>query len=251
VRNREADVLSPVKKVSFIVPAYNEECYLAACLASIRQQRGDFEIVVVDNSSTDRTGDIARQFADRVVFCPTPGIAAARNCGAQSASSEVLAFVDADARLNGNWLKQGLERMLTGGFDAVCGWNYFAEDNPLRFCFYNTYSIGFLLFLAARSMAGRPVVAGNNLLIRKRTLDAARGFPRFVGEDIKLSSILNACGCRVGFSPSMRISYSSRRFRREGFFRVIGLWLESLARDIPEATYALDYNRQANRSESI
>ena len=237
--------------VSFIVPAFNEVHRLPACLTSIRAQKGDFELIVVDNNSNDGSAEIARQFTDKVVTCTEQGIGATRNCGAAASTAELLAFIDADAVLCPQWLERGHAHLVSCRYDAVTGLNFFSEPSFLRFVLYNTYSIGFLLFLAARSMAGRPVVAGNNLLIRKRTLDAARGFPRFVGEDIKLSSILNASGCRVGFCPSMRISYSSRRFRREGFFRVVRLWLETLARDIPEATYALDYNRPANRSESI
>lgn len=237
--------------VSFIVPAFNEVNRLAVCLASIRAQKGNFDIIVVDNNSNDGSAGVARQFTDKVVACTEQGIGVARNRGATASTAELLAFVDADAVLCPRWLERGQAHLVSRRCDAVTGLNYFSEPNFLRFVLYNTYSIGFLFFLAARSIAGRSVVAGNNLLIRKRTLEAARGFPRFVGEDIKLSSILNASGCRVGFCPSMRISYSSRRFRREGFFRVVRLWLETLARDIPEATYALDYNRPANRSESI
>lgn len=250
MKTQGPDDSRPDGTVSFIVPAFNEERYLPACLASIRAQRGEFEIIVVDNNSTDGTAAIALQWTEKVTFCRTPGIAAARNCGASSATTEFLAFVDADAQICGKWLEQGLMMMIDGGFDAVCGWNYFTEGNPLRFLLYNTYSIGFLTFAAASAVLGRPVVAGNNLLIRKNTLEAAGGFPCFVGEDLKLSHILNQMGGRIGFCPAMRIAYASRRFRQQGFFRVMGLWLSTLGRDLAEGDYAIDYQRKEQKTRA-
>lgn len=232
-------------QVSFIVPAFNEQEHLPNCLASIRAQRGEFEIIVVNNNSRDETADIARRYADRVIFCGVQGIAAARNSGAARAESQLLAFVDADATLHRDWLSRGLEHLSTRKLDGVCGMNYFLEDSLPRFCFYNSYSLGFLLFTAVRSVAGRPVVAGNNLIIRKQSLLAAGGFPRFVGEDIKLSSALNRAGFRTSFCRSMRIGYSPRRFRQRGFFRVLFLWISTLARDLPEGSYAIDYASRA------
>ncbi len=234
-------------QTSFIVPAFNEEERLAPCLASIRAQQGEFEIIVVDNNSRDRTAEIARKYADRVVPCGLQGIAAARNQGADCATADVLAFVDADARLQPDWLRRGHRQLAESRLHAVSGLNYFAETNLLRFCLYNTYSIGFVIFLSARALMRRPVVAGNNLLIRRDAFKAVGGFPRFIGEDMKLSEALNRIDSRVGFCPFMRITYSSRRFRRQGFFKVLSLWLSSVVKDLPEDSYAIDYSGK-NRS---
>jgi len=237
-----------VPQVSFIVPAFNEQERLPLCLASIRAQPGEFEVIVVDNNSRDKTAEIARQYADRVIFCGSQGIAAARNSGAACAESRILAFVDADATLHHDWLSRGLEHLASRKLHGVCGMNYFTADCLPRFCLYNTYSLAFLFFLAVRSVAGRPIVAGNNLIIRKDSLMAVGGFPCFVGEDIKLSAALNRCGFRTGFSASMRIAYSPRRFRQRGFFRVLRLWVSTLARDLPEGSYAIDYASERRRA---
>jgi glycosyltransferase involved in cell wall biosynthesis len=91
-------------KISVVVPAFNEEKLLGASLAEMKSAaaaftaRGwEFEIVVCDNNSTDRTGDIARAAGARVVFEPFNQIGRARNTGAAAATGDWLIFVDADS----------------------------------------------------------------------------------------------------------------------------------------------------------
>lgn len=91
-------------KISVIVPAFNEEKLLGASLAVIQASaaaftsRGwEFELVVCDNNSTDRTGEIARAAGARVVFEPFNQIGRARNAGAAAATGDWLVFVDADS----------------------------------------------------------------------------------------------------------------------------------------------------------
>jgi glycosyltransferase involved in cell wall biosynthesis len=95
----------PILNISLIVPAFNEERLLAATLASIRAAASGFdargwnwELIVCDNNSTDRTAEIAREAGARVVFEPFNQIARARNTGAARASGEWLFFVDADSQ---------------------------------------------------------------------------------------------------------------------------------------------------------
>ncbi len=91
-------------KISIIVPAFNEERLLGASLARMKSAAGvfarhgwDFELIVCDNNSTDRTAEIARTAGARVVFEPVNQIARARNCGAAAATGDWLVFVDADS----------------------------------------------------------------------------------------------------------------------------------------------------------
>ena len=91
-------------KLTVIVPAFNEEAYLAPTLGSIRaaadEARGvsgaGVEVIVVDNASTDGTAAVARRLGATVVHEPVQGIARARNAGARRAAGDVLVFVDAD-----------------------------------------------------------------------------------------------------------------------------------------------------------
>jgi glycosyltransferase involved in cell wall biosynthesis len=98
--------------LSFIVPAFNEELELPATIAAIRdaaQDRpasaeaaagGQYEIIVVDDASTDATAQVARDAGAQVVSINRRQIAAARNAGAHIARGDVLFFVDADTRIN-------------------------------------------------------------------------------------------------------------------------------------------------------
>ena len=91
-------------KISVVIPAFNEEKLLAeslveikAAAASFTARQWDFEVVVCDNNSTDRTAEIARAAGARVVFEPFNQIGRARNTGAAAATGDWLIFVDADS----------------------------------------------------------------------------------------------------------------------------------------------------------
>src|SRR5947207_14666286 len=88
--------------ISFVVPAYNEELELPATMAAIRQSAQDreYELIVVDDASTDATAEVAARAGARIISINRRQIAAARNAGARAAPSQVLFFVDADTRIN-------------------------------------------------------------------------------------------------------------------------------------------------------
>ncbi len=91
-------------KISVIVPAFNEEKFIARALRKIKAATGAFsllgwesEIIVCDNNSTDRTAEKARAAGATVVFEPVNQISRARNTGAAAATGDWLVFVDADS----------------------------------------------------------------------------------------------------------------------------------------------------------
>jgi glycosyltransferase involved in cell wall biosynthesis len=94
-------------RISLVIPAFNEEEFLPALLDSVDVARarysggaGEVEVVVADNSSTDRTADIARSRGCIVAHVNKPVIAASRNGGARAATGEIVAFVDADCTIH-------------------------------------------------------------------------------------------------------------------------------------------------------
>ena len=92
---------------SVIIPARNEELNIGRCLDSINQVAFDsdrYEVIVVDNGSTDRTVEIARQKGARVFTKPELTISGLRNFGAHQSSGEILAFLDADCAVTAHWL---------------------------------------------------------------------------------------------------------------------------------------------------
>lgn len=103
--------------ISIITPIYNAEKYLEECLQSIlRQTVADFELLLIDNNSRDRSVEICRQYMERdprikLFHCRKPGASAARNYGLDRASGEFVVFVDAD-----DWVEPDhLENLLGEG----------------------------------------------------------------------------------------------------------------------------------------
>ena len=94
-------------RVSVVVPARNEERFLPACLEALRRQTlGDFELIVVDSASSDRTGEIARAFGARVIRLEKPGVSRARQAGFEAAKGDVIASTDADTIVPPDWLER-------------------------------------------------------------------------------------------------------------------------------------------------
>ncbi|MDO8635710.1 MAG: glycosyltransferase [Dehalococcoidia bacterium] len=111
-------------KISVVVPAYNEEQYLPVCLQSLKEQdyAGDWEIIVVDNASTDSTAQIARDFGVKVVSCPRKGVVFARQAGVEASQGDIIVQADADARFPAKWLSRLVQRLTEQrGVVAVAG----------------------------------------------------------------------------------------------------------------------------------
>jgi len=103
-------------KVSVVIPAYNEENYIEKALLALMQQdlpKEEFEVIVVDNASTDHTHRVVTEFSKqhsnvRVVDKKRKGILFARECGRVAAKGEILARIDANCVPPRDWLKRGV-----------------------------------------------------------------------------------------------------------------------------------------------
>lgn len=105
-------------KVSIIIPTYNEEDVILKCLESLQKQSyKDFEIIIVDDGSTDQTVELVKSF--NVIHGSHQGAGAARNLGAKSAKGEILVFVDADMTFEHNFLKQLIKPIVTGNSNGT------------------------------------------------------------------------------------------------------------------------------------
>ena len=112
-------------KVSVIVPMYNVEAYLPRCLNSLRRQTlSDIEIILVDDGSPDRCGEIADRYARedgrfRVIHQANAGLSAARNRGIELASAPYLMFVDSDDWVEPDFCRIPFETAEEHGADLV------------------------------------------------------------------------------------------------------------------------------------
>lgn len=122
------------RKVSVIVPIYNREQYLERCLNSLLMQTySNYEVICVDDGSTDKSGAICDEFASkdnriRVVHTPNSGVSHARNMGLEMVSGQYILFVDSDDWVEKtfiqNMLPEGCEDLVYSGYQKYCNGVY-------------------------------------------------------------------------------------------------------------------------------
>ncbi len=212
---------------SFIIPALNEEKYIEACLEAIKSQRTrlSFEIIVVDNGSTDRTAELAKSLGADVVECRRRGIAVARNAGADASKGKLLVFVDADTRLSADYLQKS-HLYLQEHPDAV------ALTGKLILSGENEYlklidklDNSFFEFMA-KIKAGR--LSGSNAVIRRGVFFEVGGFPEVPSEDVAISKLLRGKG-RLAYLPDIEAVTSSRRLDQEKIKTLVYYLLRDIA----------------------
>src|SRR5207249_10957644 len=113
--------------------AYNAESTMAPCLDSLRDLRyPTYEVVVVDDGSTDRTGHIADEYDDfHVIHQENKGLSAARNVGIAASTGDIIAFTDSDCVVDPDWLHYLVATFLSSGRGAVGGPNLPPPEDSL------------------------------------------------------------------------------------------------------------------------
>ncbi|MCW8966769.1 MAG: glycosyltransferase family 2 protein, partial [Candidatus Pacearchaeota archaeon] len=100
-------------KLSIVIPVYNEEKYIGKCLESLNKQTyKNFEIIIIDDGSTDKTVEIIKKFDVHLIKGKHKGTAFSRNLGAKSAKGEILIFIDADMTFDKDYLKNLIKPIL-------------------------------------------------------------------------------------------------------------------------------------------
>jgi cellulose synthase/poly-beta-1,6-N-acetylglucosamine synthase-like glycosyltransferase len=199
---------------SIIVPTYQEEGCIEQCLRSIAQQeykRAEYEIIVSDAHSTDRTVEKARQYADRIIHDDRRGIAYGRNAGALSACGDILVFVDADATLSSDFLIQSHKVFQDSTVVGMTGIPVPSDGAFLqRFVYRGTYwLVRFFYFF------GVSLFPGICVAYRREAFKKLGGFRENFGivEDLDLSRRISRMGrCRI--NKKARAFVSTRRLEK-------------------------------------
>ena len=211
-------LMAVVCDISVIIPTLNEEKYLPECLKSLarQSQKERAEIIVIDGGSSDRTVEIAKEYADNVLMQPAFPVGASRNLGAKHAAGEILAFIDADTMACDDWLAV-IGRTFDSNSAAVgmTGPTLPFEGTCLDRLAYRV-ATGWAQRLSLR--LGRPHVAGFNCAYRKAAFWNAGGFDedRVLSEDVMLSLRMRHQG-RILFNPDMVAHTSLRRIKKYGY----------------------------------
>ncbi len=217
-------------KVSFVIPAYNEERMIGRCLETVlaeisRTPDVEVEVVVVNNASTDATREVVVAYQGvRVVDEPTKGLVAARHAGFVATDGHLVANIDADTQVPRGWLATVLreferdERLV-----ALSGPYIYHDLSPLTGLLVKVfYFFGWLghVFNQYVLRAGA-MIQGGNFVIRRDAWERAGGFNTtitFYGEDTDVAKRIAKHG-RVKWTWRLPMHTSGRRLAHEGVLR--------------------------------
>ena len=180
--------------LSVIVPAWNEENYVGRTIDSLRhaahvyarKRGGEAEVIVVDNNSQDRTGDVAREHGAHVVLEPVNNIGKARNTGVKAAGGKYIAFCDADNQVTDKLLVLIHDHLED---PTIAGGGTWIEPERRNF------KIRFFYFLWGIYVRGSGVGVGM-MHCRKADFETFGGFDEtiYAGEDVQLAYDLKKIG---------------------------------------------------------
>ena len=209
--SREAQRTWP--RVSVVVCAYNAADTLEDCLTSLETVTyPDYEIILVNDGSKDRTGEIGRRHPRvRVIDTPNHGLSAARNVGLAEARGEIVAYTDADVRVDRDWLTFLVQPFLTSDVVGSGGLNVVpADDPPMAQCIARAPGEPTHVLLDDRIAEHVP---GCNMAFRREALLEIGGFnPIYLraGDDVDVCWRMQARGWRIGFAGAALVWHHHR-----------------------------------------
>jgi cellulose synthase/poly-beta-1,6-N-acetylglucosamine synthase-like glycosyltransferase len=215
-------------KLSFVIPAYNEEHYIGDCLEAIIKQKKelpyDIEIVVVDNASTDHTAAVVQKYPEvKLVHESSKGIVHARRAGLLASTGDLIANVDADTRITPGWIKKVMEEFAKNPKLVALSGPFIYYDSPRLFRFLTRafYYFGFFFYLLNRFVFRvGSMLQGGNFIVRRDALERAGGFDiniSFYGEDTDIARRMHKVG-QVKWTFALPTYASGRRLASEGGF---------------------------------
>jgi glycosyltransferase involved in cell wall biosynthesis len=204
--------------VSLIIPAYNEEKDIGACLDAVIASAGKFyEIIVVDNGSTDRTKQIVESYKGiRLVSEEKRGVMNARQRGIDETSGDIVAFIDSDTKMISGWYEQIIKKFDENKDLATLSGPYIYENISLWTKFL-VWIYWYFIILPIYYIFGSVAIFGN-FAIRRSVLEKMGGLDTsivFYGDDTDTVRRAQKFGKAV-FSMDFKIKTSPRRFEQEG-----------------------------------
>jgi len=236
--------MKTTNKISVVIPAYNEEDWIELPLKSLERQsfNGEYEIIVVNNASTDDTEEIAKGYGVQVIDEPKKGYTRACQTGFDAAKFPIIAVTDADTKVSENWLT---EISKTFSDPDVIG-----AYGPITFHDASGYlnwlaKYGFSAFLKLNSVLGKPHFDGFNMAVSKEAFEEVGGFNLSMksASDVDLSQRLKNHG-KIIYNKDMTVKTSARRLEDWGlkfflhhainYFNVVWLRRPEKARDFDD-----------------
>lgn len=205
-------------KISIVIPAYNEEKYVAKTLetiCSLPKKNWEVEVIVVDASSTDQTEKIAKDFGARVINVAHRGIGFARQQGLMAAKGDIVFITDADTQVPSNWLTEHVASLSQEKVVLTFG-GYRVYDGRRWYIFMFNHVYPFIIGILYKFFYW-PISSGQNMAFWKDKALQIGGFDQklLLMEDTDLSIRMKKIG-KVVYLPDNLI-YTSGRRGNEGF----------------------------------
>ncbi len=198
--------------LSLVIPAYNEQDDIRACLQSVAEQiEMPDEVIVVNNNSTDKTVAIASEFSFvTVINEPRQGLRCTRDTGIAASRGQVIGRIDADTRLTPTWVQRAKQVMSDSAVMAATGPCYY-HDMPAK-------KVGLLFDRAIRRglfrLDASPVLFGSNMVLRRTAWDTILPLLCTQGEffeDVDITIHFRQQKLQIVFDEELVVGVSSRR----------------------------------------
>ncbi|MQW74807.1 glycosyltransferase [Nocardioides sp. dk4132] len=199
--------------VSVVIPARDDAVALERCLTLLaRQSVAAYEVIVVDNASTDETAQVARRHGARVVHEATPGIPQAAATGYDAARGDVIARLDADSRPGRTWVSRIGCRMADPRLDAATGTGWFYDLAPLLGRPVALVYLGAYYALCHLAL-GHTALWGSSMALRRsaweRVRDRVHRDDAELHDDLDLAFVLGP-HARIRLDPGLDVGVSAR-----------------------------------------
>jgi cellulose synthase/poly-beta-1,6-N-acetylglucosamine synthase-like glycosyltransferase len=220
--------MTEFQPISVVIPVYNCRDTLSGCLDSLSgQDHPDYEIIVVDDGSTDGTNEICESYPRvKVISVENGGPSRARNIGAAMARGEIVAFTDGDCIADRQWLKE-LEKGFSSPEVAGVGGNQTSPRDETDFGMlvleiFETLGIVTYYIQTAHMMGETEHNPSCNSAYRKRVLNEVGGFDETLwpGEDVDLDYRIRQLGYKLIYNPRALVRHY-RPGTYKGFARMM------------------------------
>jgi GT2 family glycosyltransferase len=199
-------------RVSVVVCTHNGASTIRECCEGLLQlEYPNFEVLIVDDGSSDQTANLAGEYGFRVIKNSHGGLSSARNTGLKEATGEIVAYIDDDAYPDPGWLHYLVTTFLNTQHAGVGGPNLApADDGPIADCVANSPGNPTHVLLTDEEAEHIP---GCNMAFRKAALEEIGGFdPQFwiAGDDVDVCWSLRERGYSLGFNPAAVVWHHRR-----------------------------------------